>query len=77
MRKVWAILAGVGAVLLGVLKVFSMGQQSKANEISAETSQREKEISDDAHLEIIAGQKKQQEIRDEERDPDRDRDILS
>lgn len=80
MSGLWSKVLAAGGVLLGlllgVLKVFSAGKESKANEIAAEAAERSQDIREAAYKAIIEGERKQREIKNAKTNGTGRRDIL-
>ena len=65
--------AALGVILGAIAAMFAAffaGSKSKANEISAKSTQKAKDVSDKTHKVAIEGMRAQDEIRDEDIDPD-------
>lgn len=76
MAKVYAAIAGFLAVAGALFMAFFKGGKAKEAEITSELLDTSKKSTDAANEAIIDGMKRQQAIKDENRPPDRSRNIL-
>ena len=69
--KIWAFLALVGGVLLGVLKVFSLGKKSATNEIKAKQEAKARETEKLGAEAMVGGLEKERGARNAPVDTDK------
>lgn len=68
MTKLWAFLAMVGGLMLGFLKLFSMGRKSAQNEIKAKSEKTARKTETAANKAIIDGQANEAKINEDKID---------
>ncbi|WP_372743282.1 hypothetical protein [Neptunomonas sp.] len=66
--KIWAFLAAIGGILLGVLKVFSLGQKSAENKIKAQQEEAAREYENAGSEAMISGLEKERKAKDDKVD---------
>ena len=76
-----AKLAGFGLLVLGILfgalKLIALGKSSAVNEMAAKTGEKRAKLKEETNKVVLEGVQKEHEIKNEKRDPNRKRDILS